>query len=216
MNSRLGMRRNAAIIFDFDGTVTLGNGPVRAYAQAIQTELLADPAAFAKQVEAALADIDDLQSPYRDGYHAVADLAIAQGIDTAELSRAYLKSRQLLGTEKAPVEMPSQLPALLKAIAPHAWVVLATNAPAEGIEKLLDRWKVGEFFDQISFNTNKPAGLSSLIEELDSQRILAIGDIAENDLAPAAELGAHTLLVTPQHTLDDAFEDIITWARQGE
>lgn len=216
MNSRLGMRKQAAIIFDFDGTVTIGHGPVRAYAQAIPKHPLADAAAFAEQVEAALTDIDGLKSPYRDGYHAVADLAIAQGIETEELSRAYLASRQLLGTDHAPVEMPRKLPALLAAIAPHAWVVLATNAPEVGIEKLLERWRIREYFDQMSFNTKKPAGLSSLIEELNSQRILAIGDIAENDLVPAAELGAHTLLVTPHHTLDDAFEDIIAWAQQGE
>lgn len=216
MHSRQVLRTQAAIIFDFDGTVALGHGPVRAYAKAIPEELLSDPAVFGEQVEVALADIDDMKSPYRDGYHAIAELAIAQGIDTQELSQAYSTSRELLGSEQAPVQMPDKLPELLAAIAPHVWVVLATNAPKDGIEKLLTDWNLDCFVDQLSFNTRKPAGLSALIEELGAQRILAIGDIAENDLAPAAELGAQTLLVTPHHTLDDAFGDIIAWAQQGE
>lgn len=110
MNSRQVLRTQAAIIFDFDGTVALGHGPVLAYAKAIPEELLSNPAAFAEQVDAALADIDDMKSPYRDGYHAIAELAIAQGIDTQELSQAYSTSRGLLGTEQAPVQMPEKLP----------------------------------------------------------------------------------------------------------
>lgn len=216
MNTRQDVRNNAAIIFDFDGTIALGHGPVRAYANAIPEEKLDSPAAFTKQVEAALVEIDALTSPYRDGYHAVAELAVAQGIDATVLSQAYMFSRQQLGTDKAPVHMPDRLPELLKVISASAWVVLATNAPEAGIEKLLATWNVSELFDQLSFNTGKPAGLTPLIESLGSTRILAIGDIAENDLDPAAELGAQTLLITPHHTLDDAAQDIIDWAQQGE
>ena len=197
MNTRQDVRNNAAIIFDFDGTIALGHGPVRAYANAIPEEKLDSPAAFNKQVEAALVEIDALTSPYRDGYHAVAELAVAQGIDATVLSQAYMFSRQQLGTDKAPVHMPDRLPELLKVISASAWVVLATNAPEAGIEKLLATWNVSELFDQLSFNTGKPAGLTPLIESLGSTRILAIGDIAENDLDPAAELGAQTSINNP-------------------
>src|SRR5699024_10955568 len=212
MNSRLGTRKQAAIIFDSDGTVTIGHGPVRAYAQAIPKHPLANAAAFAEQVEAALTDIDGLKSPYRDGYHAVADLAIAQRIQTEELSRAYLASRQLLGTDHAPVEMPRTLPPLLAAIAPHAWEVLATNAPEVGIEKLLERWRLREYFDAMSINPKKPAALSPLIDALNSQTILPIGDIAENDLVPPRELAVLPLILTPLPTVDDTFDHISAWA----
>ncbi|MGO2166014.1 hypothetical protein [Corynebacterium casei] len=37
MNSRQVLRTQAAIIFDFDGTVALGHGPVLAYAKAIRS-----------------------------------------------------------------------------------------------------------------------------------------------------------------------------------
>lgn len=208
--------RHSAIIFDFDGTVALGHGPVEAYARAIPEEALDAPESFAKEVAAALTDIDNLTSPYRDGYHAVAEIGIAQGIEKDTLSRAYIRSRELLGTDEAEVTMPQNLPGLLEELAPHSWLVLATNAPATGVEAVLMDWGILQFFDQLSFNTGKPAGMAELIEGIGSHRILAIGDIDENDLAPAAELGADTLLVTPHHTLDDAAEDIIAWAQQGE
>lgn len=213
---RQDLRQQAAVIFDFDGTVALGHGPVRAYADAIPAERLANSAAFAEQVEVALAELDDLTSDYRDGYHAVAELATAQGVSPEALSQAYIASRRLLGTDKAPVHMPRKLPELLHAISEHAWVVLATNAPDDGIEALLSTWNIRQYFDQLSFNSRKPAGMTQVIEGLGARRILAIGDIAENDLDPAAELGAQTLLVTPHHTLDDAAADIIAWAHQGK
>ena len=213
---RQDLRQQAAVIFDFDGTVALGHGPVRAYADAIPAERLANSAAFAEQVEVALAELDDLTSDYRDGYHAVAELATAQGVSPEALSQAYIASRRLLGTDKAPVHMPRKLPELLHAISEHAWVVLATNAPDDGIEDLLSTWNIRQYFDQLSFNSRKPAGMTQVIEGLGARRILAIGDIAENDLDPAAELGAQTLLVTPHHTLDDAAADIIAWAHQGK
>src|SRR5699024_12215024 len=87
---RQDLRQQAAVIFDFDGTVALGHGPVRAYADAIPAERLANSAAFAEQVEMALAELDDLTSDYRDGYHAVAELATAQGITPEALSQAYI------------------------------------------------------------------------------------------------------------------------------
>ena len=216
MKTRQDIRNDAAVIFDFDGTVALGHGPVRAYAQAIPEEMLETPSAFSEQVEAALSALDALASRYRDGYHAVAELAVSQGVSARTLSHAYLTSRTQLGTVQAPVYMPEGLPELLRAISPNAWVTLATNAPEAGIEILLESWNIRQYFDQLSFNTGKPAGLSPLIESIGSRRVLAIGDIAENDLDPAAELGAHTLLVSPHHTLDDAAADIITWVQQGE
>src|SRR5699024_11729540 len=97
---RQDLRQQAAVIFDFDGTVALGHGPVRAYADAIPAEGLANSAAFAEQVEVALAELDDLTSDYRDGYHAVAELATAQGISPEALSQAYLVCRLLLEKKK--------------------------------------------------------------------------------------------------------------------
>ena len=62
---RQDLRQQAAIIFDFDGTVALGHGPVRAYAAAIPAEKLANSAAFTEEVEVALAELDNLTSDYR-------------------------------------------------------------------------------------------------------------------------------------------------------
>src|SRR5699024_7680510 len=128
-----------------------GHGPVRAYADAIPAERLANSAAFAEQVEVALAELDDLTSDYRDGYHAVAELATAQGVSPEALSQAYIASRRLLGTDKAPVHMPRKLPELLHAISEHAWVVLATNALDDGIDDLISTWNIRQYYDQMSF-----------------------------------------------------------------
>src|SRR5699024_12125317 len=139
---RQDLRQQAAIIFDFDGTVALGHGPVRAYAAAIPAEKLANSAAFTEEVEVALAELDNLTSDYRDGYHAVAELATAQGVSPEALSQAYIACRRLLGTDKAPVHMPRKLPELLHAFSAHAWLVLATSAPDYGIADLISTWSI--------------------------------------------------------------------------
>ncbi|TQL48226.1 FMN phosphatase YigB (HAD superfamily) [Homoserinimonas aerilata] len=190
------------IVFDFDGTIATGSGPVMAYARQ------AAPAAgdgFLAHVHEALAAFESGEPGYRDGYDIVGSLAAAAGVSPAELSTAYEISRGQLGSEHAPVEAMPELVDFLTGLRRHARLILATNAPASGIEPLLERWGVHELFDELRFTVGKPAGLSAVIRDaIASGPVLAVGDIVENDLAPALALGADTALVgaTASHAPD--------------
>jgi hypothetical protein len=62
------------LIFDFDGTVALGDGPVRAYARAVATEAGLSPS-FVDEIATGLADGDDAI----DAYDLVRVRAVAAG-----------------------------------------------------------------------------------------------------------------------------------------
>ncbi|RQP10281.1 MAG: HAD family hydrolase [Microbacteriaceae bacterium] len=211
------------IVFDFDGTIAIGSGPVMAYAREVARA--AADAALLERIEVALAAFESGDTRYRDGYDVVGSLAEQAGVDAAARAAAYDASRAQLGSELAPVEPVPGLAELLDALRSHARLVLATNAPASGIEPLLERWGVRDGFDELRFAVGKPAGLDPLIREaLAAGPVLAIGDIVEYDLAPAMALGASTALVgaTAAHstanvtmralTLAELRDDIETWA----
>ena len=182
-----------SIVFDFDGTLAIGHGPVRAYAQQLAAVAGDD---FMQAVDAALAAYDAGDRSYRDGYHVVGSLATERGIDAAALQLAYTESRALLGTAAAPVDTIPELDDFLATLAGSARLFLATNAPATGIDRVLESWGVTDRFAELHFAIGKPAGLTRLIEPLrETGSVLAIGDIAEFDLAPAAALAADTALV---------------------
>lgn len=214
-----------SIIFDFDGTLAIGHGPVLAYAR-----LLAPAAApgFLQRVEAELVRYDNGATDFRDGYNIVASLGAADGVPEATMAAAYTSSRAQLGTAQAPVESMPELKALLSALGQYAHLVLATNAPGEGVDRVLANWNVQDRFDEQHFNVGKPAGLHNIVESaLDRGPVLAIGDIAEYDLAPALQLGADTALVGATATtstapvtmrgasLEHLASDIQTWAAQA-
>lgn len=211
-----------SIVFDFDGTLAIGHGPVRAYARLIA------PAAgpgFLDRVEAELARFDAGAAEFRDGYDVVGSLARTAGVDAAALQRAYGESRAQLGTELAPVGTMPGLDSFLTDLGRSARLVLATNAPEQGIDRVLGAWGVRERFAELHFAIGKPVGLTRLIETLRTDGpVLSIGDIAEFDLAPARALGADTALVgaTASHSpasvtlrgpsLAALRTDIETWA----
>lgn len=210
------------IILDLDGTLALGHGPVLAYARHVAP---AAAAGYLERVDDALAAFDAGDATYRDGYDVVGSLARADGVDADTMGAAYASSREQLGTDAAPVTTMPGLDAFLAGLAEHARLVLATNAPEVGIDRLLAAWGVRERFDAVHCTVGKPAGLAAIVERaIADGPVLAIGDIAEFDLAPAAALGADTALVgataatSPASvtmrgaTLADLRGDIQTWA----
>lgn len=207
------------LIFDFDGTVALGDGPVLAYATAVAEGSGID-AAFAEDVAARLtaaAAVDDAV----DGYDLVRVLAVAAGVDEAALSQAYLRSRALLGTAAAPVTAAAGLAEMLAEI--DAERILVTNAPSVRLEDTLAGLGLDGAFDRIVTGAGKPAGLERLLDELGDERpVLSIGDIWRNDLAPAHLRGHATALVgsfadaearpTFRATaLEDLLDDVRRW-----
>lgn len=183
----------ATIIFDFDGTLAVGNGPVLAYAGQV-VEAAGD--GFLQRVAEGLAEFEAGNSRYRDGYDVVGTLAAAEGVTAAQLGQAYQRSRELLGTDTAPVATMPGLGDFLTGLHRHARLVLATNAPQTGVDHVLDSWGVRGAFDALHFTVGKPAGLTALVRDaLAKGPVLAVGDIAEYDLAPAWSQGADTALV---------------------
>lgn len=213
-----------AIIFDFDGTLAIGHGPVLAYAREV-APLAGDR--FIERVEAALREFDAGRSDYRDGYHIVAELAARDGVSAGTMNQAYLASRAELGTAEAPVDAPVDLMDILAELGEHAVLHVATNAPALGVEQVLESWGVREYIDHLHVEVGKPDGLYPIITQaLNDGPVLAVGDIVAYDLQPAIDLGADTALVgaTSAHataavtmrgaTLTDLRNALVRWACQ--
>lgn len=211
------------VIFDFDGTIALGTGPVVAFAKS-----LAGQGASADVVSAALAALDEFESGSpqdRDGYGAVTRVAKAAGLTSADTNAAYMTSRRHLGTDLSPVGLPNGLASFLERLAVVANVWLATNAPAEGVAHVLESGGVDRSFARTHFNVGKPDGLAPILTDaLANGRVLSVGDIYDYDLAPAVAFGADTALVgktaaseqrsvTMRATdLEDLYPQIEAWA----
>ncbi|MGN6090464.1 MAG: HAD family hydrolase [Actinomycetales bacterium] len=217
--------RRPSVVFDFDGTLALGHGPVLAYAR--QVAALAEEPEVVAEVTAALRRLDAGDAPYRDGYDAVRQVALAHGLTDAVLSPAYLASRRELGALSAPVDAAPGLEQFLGALATTARLVMATNAPETGVERVLESIGAAEHLSERHFSVGKPAGLAAIVSDLLADGPgLAVGDIWENDLAPAAALGADTALVGAAAavtlpgvdptlrgaTLADLYSEITSWA----
>ncbi|WP_165831817.1 HAD family hydrolase [Brachybacterium endophyticum] len=190
--------RRPVVVFDFDGTVCLGEGPVLAYAEAACDRM--EPA-DAERVRAGFQDWlqGDAAEQHGDAYVALA--ALARPILGEQLSEAYLDSRRRLVEEDLGVHPPEGLTQLLDDLeAADCERVLLTNAPATGMEHTLAHLGVRTRFDQIVVSARKPSRmpthLRTLLADQPPHRLASIGDNWTNDVAPAVELGALGLLVT--------------------
>ncbi|MCM3779935.1 HAD family hydrolase [Microbacterium hydrocarbonoxydans] len=180
------------LLFDFDGTIALGDGPVLAYAQQVSAALGGDDG-FVDGIRSALAHADGASL---DGYDAVRRAAEERGADARLLSEAYLASRRQLATGEAPIAAPDGLVEFLTETSAEAERVLVTNAPPIRIAEALDALGLAGLFDRIVTNARKPAGLDAVLADLPADaRVLSIGDIWHNDLAPAHARGHATALI---------------------
>ncbi|WP_336642168.1 HAD family hydrolase [Microbacterium sp. USHLN272] len=181
---------NSILLFDFDGTIALGDGPVLAYAQQV-ADALGDQGGFVDGIRSQLAAADDESL---DGYDLVRRAAEHRGADAALLSAAYLASRAQLATADAPISAPQGLAAFLADA--DAERVLVTNAPAIRITEALEALGLAGLFDRVVTDARKPAGLDSVLADLPADaRVLSVGDIWHNDLAPVHARGHATALI---------------------
>lgn len=216
----------STIVFDFDGTVIVGNGPVLAYAREMARFA---PEGFLARAEAEIAAFEAGQAaPYRDGYDVVGTLAADAGVAEGDRQAAYLASRELLASAQ-PADPAPGLAELLERIPEETRVILATNAPAAGVESALAGWGIRDHFDELIYDTGKPAGLGPIIDRaLLDGKVLSVGDIVINDLDPASERGADTALVGATAeastasvtmratTLAELTDQIVAWAHAAE
>ncbi|QYF72903.1 HAD family hydrolase [Cryobacterium sp. PAMC25264] len=201
------LSRDRVLVFDFDGTVSLGHGPIRSYARFIAAGLPAGLAVeFLGRFEAGLSDtpVDpDGHTRPIDGYDLVRLLAQRYDVTANARSAAYLASRRELATHAAPVTSPAGLADFLAEARPSAYLVLATNAPAIRIDEALSALGLAGAFDAVHTSVGKPAGFAPLLDNLlavlpvgaPTAHLTSIGDVWENDLDPAHRLGATTALV---------------------
>ncbi len=190
------------LIFDFDGTVALGDGPVRAYARAVAAEAGLAPSfvdeivadlAVTEGADAGSSEVVDPDAAI-DANDLVRVRATAAGAGAGDLARGYAASRARLATEDAPIAAPEGLAAFLAAI--DADRILVTNAPGVRIPEALVALGLDGLFDRVVVDAAKPAGLAAMLDALDERaEVLAVGDIWRNDLAPAHERGHATALV---------------------
>ncbi len=196
---------SCTVVFDFDGTLAPGRGPVIAYADAVATAI--DQPDFRDAASAAIDDYEDGRTDVLDGYSAVAAVAQQWSVPSDVLQAAYLHSRSVLASPDAPIAVPDGLRDFLVSIRPPARLVLATNAPATRVDAALDVLGIADLIDEHHHSLGKPAGLTALLERLaPNGPVLSVGDIWRNDLAPAAALGFDTAIVGHRATAhaDDA------------
>jgi FMN phosphatase YigB (HAD superfamily) len=218
------------IVFDFDGTVALGAGPVLRYAQHAARSIDDGAAAIMLTVlRDALESHPDGRVPGTeaiDGYDLVRIHATAHGIPADALGTAFLRSREELATELAPIRPPEGLAELLRRLRERTRLLLVTNSPDIRIGEALDALGLDWRFDEVVTGAGKPHGLEPILRrELATrapEHVLSVGDIWVNDLAPAAALGCATALIgsVPEgaeptfaaERIEDLYERIEAWA----
>ncbi|GIG38157.1 HAD family hydrolase [Cellulomonas pakistanensis] len=244
-------RSDTLVLLDFDGTVAVGHGPVHAYARAAAASLApAEREAFLAEATAAVEALGQPVPTGRragradrsgagsadgllplDGYDLVRVLAERHGVGPLALSAAYLASRHALGTDDAPVSAPLGLAAVVAEIRTEATVVLATNAPAIRLPETLAALGLAGLLDGVLTEVGKPAGMAAVLDRLGAapagpSRVLSIGDVWANDLAPVAARGHATALVSrrpppearPTWTVPDLpalYPALRDWVRSG-
>jgi FMN phosphatase YigB (HAD superfamily) len=223
--------RDKTLLFDFDGTLSLGVGPVVAYARAVAQQLPdEDSAALVNTIIAALDEHPSGRVPGTsaiDGYDLVRLTSADHGIRPEMLGEAYLASRAHLGSTLAPVVAPDGIAAFLVEAREYANLVVATNAPDIRIDAALEVLGLNGLFDAVYTSLGKPNGLNAVLDDwLPRGEVLSIGDVWVNDLAPAHARGALTALVGPTfdetpdvtptfsaHHLHDLYPAITEWLR---
>lgn len=183
--------RYQLVVFDFDGTLCLGDDPVLTYAQFVDEALAERPQRFSvrEAVQRGL-DAGDLNIPeirfdhdgypadiagrtdmalwpLQDGYQLVQLLGLQVGLTSAETHAAFRESRaQLLERKLATsdVHAPEGAAEIITRLRDHAAVVLITNSPAENFDVWLDQLGLDDHFDLVINSAKKPTGMAAAVE----------------------------------------------------
>lgn len=220
------------LVLDFDGTVCLGDGPVWSYAEAAIAALPRERTEAGEALRAELAQFlatgtdPSTRGRYSDGYAAVAALAAAH-LDPESLAHAYYSSRAALARGEVDVVPATGIAELLTQLGGRARRVLVTNAPALGLDAVMQRLGLAHCFDEVIGDADKPTGWSTLLprltRDLPSTHVMSVGDIWANDIADPLAAGCVTALIDRFHRsdghahlvatrLDDVYDDILAWA----
>ncbi|MFD1720040.1 HAD family hydrolase [Amnibacterium endophyticum] len=183
------------VVLDLDGTVLVGDEPVRAYLAALLRR------APLPGAEAVLESYLARGGSEPDAYAAVARIAERAGVPAADRQAAYAESRAALHAGAVAAHAAEGLAAALDRRPAGVVVALVTNAPVEGAAPLLERVGLAGRLDRVVGDAGKPAGMPEVLQGLlaetgvGAERLLAAGDVWANDLAAAAALGGTTVLI---------------------
>lgn len=188
------------LVLDFDGTVCVGDGPVRVYAKAAG-DLLDDVRArtLLRELDAYLAG-ERPHSPYGDGYALVADLG-GRFLTDAQVDACYRLSREWLADHPREISAPPGLASLLDEMTGRVRRVLVTNSPADSAESTIAELGLAEGIDEIIGSAAKPSGFPKILDTLRGRRpaweCMSVGDFWVNDIEPALARGWCTAWLNP-------------------
>ena len=160
-----------------------------------------------------------------DGYIAVQRCATAKGVPGSALLAAFLEARRQLAETGLDTRAPEGLRALLDELRANGTrVLLVTNAPPHGLDRMLVHLGLDGAFDDVIADAGKPRGLAAILDGLGhpvtKDTVLSVGDIYLNDLSVPLERGASTALIDPFDRVEGdpdmrvrAFEDLIPFIR---
>lgn len=190
---------NPILILDFDGTLCVGEGPVRAYAQAVAALLSEEQAATLISELSAYTAGRRPHSDFGDAYELVHGLGA--GLLSPEQRQAcYHESRRWLARHPDQVHAPDGLAEFLASLN-DVLTILVTNSPTESARSALDGLGLAEVIDEVQGSANKPHGfdqrLSTLLDGRDPRRLMSVGDLWANDIQPALHAGCLGAWINP-------------------
>lgn len=224
---------DAILLFDYDGTVRLGSEHASHYARLVAAELDADDErAFLAAHAAFVAGKPTTASTFDafDADNAVRRLAVEYGVPDAVRAAHYAATRDRMAEGDFEVWAPAGFAEFLWGLPRSVEVHLVTNAPESSLEPVLDRLGLDGLFDRVVGDAAKPVGLETMLdgflEDRKPERILSVGDIPFNDLAPATDRGCATAYIDhygrpwPRATvsgprLEDLYPFIHRWANEN-
>ncbi len=181
-----------SVLFDFDGTVCLGEGPVLEFAQLLDQRLPGH--GFTRHVREFIQH-PQAPGPFQhcdDPYDIISIISTDAGFPASLTNAAYADSRE--NAAHSAIRTPERFAEFVRSLPANC--VLATNSPAHEFDQFLHQLGLVGAFSSIVTSAGKPAGMHSIIPELLARGpVLSVGDKWINDLAPAQFLGADTALV---------------------
>jgi len=183
------------LVIDLDGTLCLGDAPVRAYGRHA-AEAAGDPA-LVERLDAFLDGRESIPGA-GDGYQAVAALARAAGVEQEDIGAAFMRSREGYAEWVGEVSAPEGVVELLGGL-DGVRRVLVTNAPPPGLRELLAGIGVAPVLDSVVTAAGKPKGMPAVLDRLQlttpGAALASLGDIWANDHAEVHARGGATFLI---------------------
>ncbi|MGC8515388.1 MAG: HAD family hydrolase [Thermoplasmata archaeon] len=190
------------VVFDFDGTVILGDQPYYRCAEIISKQIhSSDAEAFLSRVNAALTHT--IPFPGEDGWNLLSNLS-REYISSDAFTSAFHETRKEMLENDGMTYMPDSVKLLLRRIKPYAVLALASNSPPPYVEPVVRKYSLDSYFSYVRPSAQKPAGFQHMVMQIidheklhEDCRVLSVGDHYINDILPAVESGWDGAFVNP-------------------